>query len=66
MGKHVWEWDKRSSKPMMVVCTNCKQRVPLAEVLRVGCDDCSVEGVQEGLFDGKDRRENIRARKEDN
>ena len=64
MAKHVWEWDKRSSKPMMVVCVRCGQRVPLSEVIdEVGCNDCPVEGVQEDLFG--DQRENTRAREED-
>ncbi|GAI02807.1 unnamed protein product, partial [marine sediment metagenome] len=26
MAKHVWEWDRRSSKPMMVVCARCGAR----------------------------------------
>lgn len=66
MAKHVWEWDRRSSKPMMVVCIQCGDRVPLSEVLdEIGCDDCPVEGVQEELFGNQDRRENIRAGEED-
>jgi len=61
MAKHVWEWDGRSNKPMMVVCVRCGQRVPLSEVIdEVGCNDCPVEGVQEDLFG--DQRENARAR----
>jgi len=53
MAKHVWEWDKRSNKPMMVVCVRCEQRIPLSEVLdEIGCDGCPVDGVQEDLFDG--------------
>lgn len=63
MAKHVWEWDKRSSKPMMVVCIRCGQRMPLAEILdEVGCNGCPVEGVQEDLFG--DRTENTRAGEE--
>lgn len=65
--KHIWEWDKKSHNPMVVVCVRCGKRMPLSEVVdEVGCNGCPVEGVQEGLFDGKDRRENIRAGKEDN
>ena len=64
MAKHVWEWDRRSSKPMMVVCVRCGDREPLSEVIEeVGCDGCPVEGVQEDLFG--DQRENTRAREED-
>jgi len=54
MAKHIWEWDKKSEKPMMVVCVRCGQRKPLSKVLEVGCQGCPVEGVQEGLF-GKSR-----------
>lgn len=63
MTKHIWEWDKRSNEPMMVVCTRCGQRMPLSEVLDRGCNGCPVEGVQEELFG--DQRENTRAREQD-
>jgi len=64
MGKHVWEWDKRSSKPMMVVCVRCGARKPLSEVTdEVGCNGCPVEGLQEDLFG--DQRENTGTREQD-
>ena len=50
MAKHIWEWDKKSDKPMIVVCVRCGKRMPLSEVVEVGCDGCPVEGVQEELF----------------
>lgn len=64
MGKHIWEWDKRSNNPMMVVCVRCGDRKPLSEVIEeVGCDSCPVEGVQEDLFG--DQRENTGTGEED-
>jgi uncharacterized CHY-type Zn-finger protein len=50
MSKHVWEWDKKNDKPMIVVCIKCGKKMTLSEVLEVGCDGCPVEGVQEELF----------------
>ena len=55
MAKHIWEWDKRSSNPMIVVCVRCQQKKPLSEVVdELGCDGCPAQGVQEGLFDRED------------
>ena len=51
MGNHVWEWDKKSDKPMIVVCTQCGKRLPLSIVLdEIGCKGCPGKAVQEELF----------------
>ena len=54
MGKHIWEWDKVSEKPMRVVCVKCGRRETLDRVLNeIGCGGCLVEGKQERLFDDR-------------
>jgi len=51
MAKHIWEWDKRSSNPMVVVCIRCGKRVSLADAITEdGCQGCPVEGFQAKLF----------------
>jgi hypothetical protein len=50
MAKHVWEWDKKSQNPMIVVCIKCGKRMPLSKVLEVGCKGCPNKAVQEELF----------------
>jgi len=59
VAKHVWEWDKKSGNPMVVVCVRCGKRMPLSEVVdEAGCNGCPVEGVQERLGLLPERREN--------
>ena len=56
MSKHIWQWDKKSSSPMMVVCIKCGKRVPLSEAIsEIGCQGCPEKAVQKELFG--DRRE---------
>ena len=61
MSKHIWDWDKRSEKPMRVVCIRCKRTELLSRVLNeIGCGGCPVEAVQGRLLSDK-RGENRRA-----
>ena len=54
MPKHIWEWDKKSEKPVWVVCVRCGRHERLDRVLsQIGCEGCTAEGKQEGLFDEK-------------
>jgi hypothetical protein len=51
MAKHIWEWDKKSHNPMMVVCVRCGKRIPLNKVIDEGVfNGCPGKVVQEGLF----------------
>jgi len=52
MPKHVWEWDKKSEKPMWVVCIRCGRHERLDRVLReIGCVGCTVKAIQGKLID---------------
>lgn len=59
MPKHIWEWDKKSEKPVWVVCVRCGRHEPLKRVLNeIGCEGCQVEGVQRRLLSDKPGGEN--------
>ena len=54
MPKHIWEWDKKSDKPVWVVCVRCGRNERLDRVLReIGCNGCPAEAVQKSLFEGE-------------
>jgi len=50
MSKHIWEWDKKSHNPMIVVCTRCGKRMPLSIAVSEGAyKDCPGKSVQEAV-----------------
>jgi hypothetical protein len=52
--KHIWEWDKKSEKPVWVICARCGRHERLDRVLsRIGCEGCIAEVKQGSLFDEK-------------
>jgi DNA-directed RNA polymerase subunit RPC12/RpoP len=58
MANHVFEWDRKSKNPMIVVCTRCGKRMPLSKVLEIGCKGCPDKVVQDRLGLLPERRDN--------
>lgn len=57
MARHIWEWDRKSERPMWVVCIRCGRHERLERVLReIGCEGCNAGSKQGRLFDEKSSR----------